>query len=146
MVPPDPLQAFQTKTSFKKIRRSAMSFIHPPFTNLPGGVVLTEAMSYAVLHQHPTWFLDANDYITLDRHPDAGAVTSRRRYPPKLEPAPPKGEPRLLRCTFCPAIFTSIKPKRIWLRHVRQKHRIVLSNEKDRAKNRRVSRKSKGVK
>ncbi|KAJ6494107.1 hypothetical protein C8R47DRAFT_398299 [Mycena vitilis] len=120
-----------------------MSLIHPPFTDLPEGFVLTEAMSYAVLQLHPTWFLDANDYLTLAHHQDGGAVTSRCRYPRELEPASQKSGPRLLRCTFCPLNFTRSRAKPMWMRHVRQKHRIVLSNEKERARNRRASRKSK---
>ncbi|KAJ7367557.1 hypothetical protein DFH08DRAFT_795710 [Mycena albidolilacea] len=99
-------------------------FIHPPFNNLPEGVVLTaEGMNYSVMHQHPTWFLDIKDYITLDANPD-GAV----RYPRDLEPPRPRRQKDLLlRCTFCPRTYAGVNAKSMWTRHVREKHRVVLS-------------------
>ncbi|KAF7365637.1 hypothetical protein MVEN_00437300 [Mycena venus] len=58
-------------------------FIHPPFSNLPGGVVLTaEGMNYSVMDQYPTWFLDVKDYITLDASLTENAIP----YPRELEP------------------------------------------------------------
>ncbi|KAJ7911111.1 hypothetical protein B0H13DRAFT_2232779 [Mycena leptocephala] len=99
-------------------------FIHPPFTNLPDGVVLTdEGMNYGVMHQHPTWFLDIKDYITLDTNPE-GAI----RYPRDLEPPRPRRQKDLLlRCTFCPRTYAGVNAKSMWTRHVREKHRVVLS-------------------
>ncbi|KAJ7123205.1 hypothetical protein C8R44DRAFT_549489, partial [Mycena epipterygia] len=98
-------------------------FIHPPFNNLPDSVVLTEGMNYSVMHQHPTWFLDIKDYITLDINPD-GAI----RYPRELEPPRPRRQKDLLlRCTFCPRTYAGVNAKSMWTRHVREKHRVVLS-------------------
>ncbi|KAJ6615534.1 hypothetical protein B0H10DRAFT_65064 [Mycena sp. CBHHK59/15] len=98
-------------------------FIHPPFNNLPEGVILTEGMSYSVMHQHPNWFLDIKDYITLDANPE-GAV----RYPRDLEPPRPRRQKDLLlRCTFCPRTYAGVNAKSMWTRHVREKHRVVLS-------------------
>ncbi|KAF7331033.1 hypothetical protein MVEN_02443600 [Mycena venus] len=99
-------------------------FIHPPFTNLPDGVVLTaEGMNYSVMHQHPTWFLDIKDYITLDASPE-NAI----RYPRDLEPPRPRRQKDLLlRCTFCPRTYAGVNAKSMWTRHVREKHRVVLS-------------------
>ncbi|KAF8173805.1 hypothetical protein K438DRAFT_130179 [Mycena galopus ATCC 62051] len=99
-------------------------FIHPPFNNLPEGVVLSaEGMNYAVMHQHPTWFLDIKDYITLDASPD-NAI----RYPRDLEPPRPRRQKDLLlRCTFCPRTYAGVNAKSMWTRHVREKHRVVLS-------------------
>ncbi|KAJ7735118.1 hypothetical protein DFH07DRAFT_721327, partial [Mycena maculata] len=99
-------------------------FIHPPFNNLPDGVLLpSEGMNYSVMHQHPTWFLDIKDYITLDTNPD-GAI----RYPRDLEPPRPRRQKDLLlRCTFCPRTYAGVNAKSMWTRHVREKHRVVLS-------------------
>ncbi|KAJ7165595.1 hypothetical protein C8R43DRAFT_214555 [Mycena crocata] len=99
-------------------------FIHPPFNNLPESVVLTdEGMNYSVMHAHPTWFLDIADYITLDASPD-GAI----RYPRDLEPPRPRRQKDLLlRCTFCPRTYAGVNAKSMWTRHVREKHRVVLS-------------------
>ncbi|KAJ7667074.1 hypothetical protein B0H17DRAFT_257950 [Mycena rosella] len=98
-------------------------FIHPPFNNLPDSVVLTEGMNYSVMHQHPTWFLDIKDYITLDVNVD-GAI----RYPRDLEPPRPRRQKDLLlRCTFCPRTYAGVNAKSMWTRHVREKHRVVLS-------------------
>ncbi|KAF7354676.1 hypothetical protein MSAN_01381300 [Mycena sanguinolenta] len=99
-------------------------FIHPPFGNLPGGVVLPpEGMNYSVMHQHPTWFLDIRDYITLDSSPEAAI-----RYPRDLEPPRPRRQKDLLlRCTFCPRTYAGVNAKSMWTRHVREKHRVVLS-------------------
>ncbi|KAJ7050438.1 hypothetical protein C8F01DRAFT_346767 [Mycena amicta] len=97
--------------------------IHPPFTVLPDSVVLSEPMSYMVLHHHPAWFLDIRDYITLDGAPP-GAI----RYPRDLEPPRPRRQKDLLlRCTFCPRTYAGVNAKSMWTRHVREKHRVVLS-------------------
>ncbi|KAJ6544231.1 hypothetical protein B0H19DRAFT_297918 [Mycena capillaripes] len=98
-------------------------FIHPPFTNLPDGVALTEGMNYSVMHQHPTWFLDIKDYVTLDAMPE-NAI----RYPRDLEPPRPRRQKDLLlRCTFCPRTYAGVNAKSMWTRHVREKHRVILS-------------------
>ncbi|KAJ6473221.1 hypothetical protein C8R45DRAFT_409282 [Mycena sanguinolenta] len=99
-------------------------FIHPPFGNLPGGVVLpAEGMNYSVMHQHPTWFLDIKDFITLDASPETAI-----RYPRDLEPPRPRRQKDLLlRCTFCPRTYAGVNAKSMWTRHVREKHRVVLS-------------------
>ncbi|KAF7330016.1 hypothetical protein MKEN_00265600 [Mycena kentingensis (nom. inval.)] len=97
--------------------------IHPPFTVLPDNVVLNEPMSYMVLHNHPAWFLDIRDYITLEGAPP-GAI----RYPRDLEPPRPRRQKDLLlRCTFCPRTYAGVNAKSMWTRHVREKHRVVLS-------------------
>ncbi|KAJ7618458.1 hypothetical protein FB45DRAFT_167937 [Roridomyces roridus] len=98
--------------------------IHPPFDDLPDNVVLTaEGMNYSVMHQHPTWFLDIKDYITLDSSPE-GAL----RYPRDLEPPRPRRQKDLLlRCTFCPRTYAGVNAKSMWTRHVREKHRVILS-------------------
>ncbi|KAJ7082696.1 hypothetical protein B0H15DRAFT_785610 [Mycena belliarum] len=99
-------------------------FIHPPFNNLPDSVALpAEGMNYSVIHQHPTWFLDIHDYVTLDTSPE-GAI----RYPRDLEPPRPRRQKDLLlRCTFCPRTYAGVNAKSMWTRHVREKHRVVLS-------------------
>ncbi|KAJ7031163.1 hypothetical protein C8F04DRAFT_709549 [Mycena alexandri] len=99
-------------------------FVRPPFDNLPEGVVLVnEGMNYSVMHAHPTWFLDIKDFITLDTNPD-GAI----RYPRDLEPPRPRRQKDLLlRCTFCPRTYAGVNAKSMWTRHVREKHRVVLS-------------------
>ncbi|KAF7306128.1 hypothetical protein HMN09_00768100 [Mycena chlorophos] len=97
--------------------------IHPPFTVLPDSVVLTEPMNYMVLHNHSVWFLDVRDYVTLDGAPP-GAI----RYPRELEPPRPRRQKDLLlRCTFCPRTYAGVNAKSMWTRHVREKHRVVLS-------------------
>ncbi|KAJ6465951.1 hypothetical protein C8R47DRAFT_951228, partial [Mycena vitilis] len=99
-------------------------FIRPPFVTLPDGATLPpEGMHYGVMHQHPTWFLDIKDYITLDANAE-GAV----RYPRDLEPPRPRRQKDLLlRCTFCPRTYAGVNAKSMWTRHVREKHRVVLS-------------------
>ncbi|KAJ7688986.1 hypothetical protein B0H17DRAFT_983920, partial [Mycena rosella] len=98
-------------------------FIHPPFNNLPDSVVLTEGMNYGVMHEHPRWFLDIRDYVTLDDDTDRTI-----RYPRDLEPPRPrKQKDLLLRCTFCPRTYAGVNGKSMWTRHVREKHRVVLS-------------------
>ncbi|KAJ7216409.1 hypothetical protein GGX14DRAFT_358821 [Mycena pura] len=98
--------------------------VHPPFTALPDGVVLAEGMNYSVMHEHPTWFLDIKDYITLDSAPESDAI----RYPRDLEPPRPRRQKDLLlRCTFCPRTYAGVNAKSMWTRHVREKHRVVLS-------------------
>ncbi|KAJ7174456.1 hypothetical protein C8R46DRAFT_90260 [Mycena filopes] len=99
-------------------------FVHPPFDNLPDSVVLVnEGMNYSVMHKHPTWFLDINDFITLDASPDSAI-----RYPRDLEPPRPRRQKDLLlRCTFCPRTYAGVNAKSMWTRHVREKHRVVLS-------------------
>ncbi|KAJ7931897.1 hypothetical protein B0H13DRAFT_1583880, partial [Mycena leptocephala] len=99
-------------------------FIHPPFNNLPDSVVLTAGMTYSVMQQHLTWFLDVKDYIIHDDNPDCAI-----RYPDGLKPARSRrhGE-LLLRCTFCPKGFVGINAKGMWNRHVREIHRVVLRN------------------
>ncbi|KAJ7153163.1 hypothetical protein C8R43DRAFT_1187873, partial [Mycena crocata] len=98
-------------------------FIHPPFKNLPQSVILTdEGMNYSVMHEHPTWFLDVTDYLTLDASLD-GAI----QYPRDLEPPRPHGRKDLFfRCTFCPRTYAGVNAKSMWTRHVREKHRVVL--------------------
>ncbi|KAF7292742.1 hypothetical protein MIND_01172600 [Mycena indigotica] len=99
--------------------------VHPPFSVLPDGVRLApgDVMSYMVLHAHPAWFLDVRDYVTLEGAPP-GAI----RYPRELEPPRPKRQKDLLlRCTFCPRTYAGVNAKSMWTRHVREKHRIVLS-------------------
>ncbi|KAJ6483866.1 hypothetical protein C8R47DRAFT_1017587, partial [Mycena vitilis] len=97
--------------------------VHPPFTNLPDGITLPQGMDYSVMHAHPTWFLDINDFITLDTNRD-GAV----RYPRDLEPPRPRRQKDLLlRCTFCLRTYAGVNAKSMWTRHVREKHRVVLS-------------------
>ncbi|KAJ7062851.1 hypothetical protein C8F01DRAFT_105702 [Mycena amicta] len=99
-------------------------FIHPPFSRLPGGFSLgTEPMSYSVMHGHPTWFLDINDYITQNAEPP-GAI----QYPRDLEP-PRLSQQRdmILRCTFCPRTYAGVNAKSMWIRHAREKHRLVLA-------------------
>ncbi|KAF7329993.1 hypothetical protein MKEN_00265300 [Mycena kentingensis (nom. inval.)] len=101
--------------------------IHPPFTVLPDNVVLDEPMSYMVLHHHPTWFLDIRDYVTLDGGAPAGTI----RYPRELEPPRPRRQKDLiLRCTFCPRTHLGVNAKALWIRHVREKHRVVFHKDK----------------
>ncbi|KAK7053789.1 hypothetical protein R3P38DRAFT_2852159 [Favolaschia claudopus] len=100
------------------------SFVRPPFNNLPDGVLLPpEGMNYSVMHQHPTWFLDIKDFITLDSPPNSAV-----RYPRDLEPPRPRRQKDLLlRCTFCPRTYAGVNAKSMWTRHVREKHRVILS-------------------
>ncbi|KAJ7653058.1 hypothetical protein DFH06DRAFT_525178 [Mycena polygramma] len=110
-----------------------MPVIHPPFTDLPEGVVLTDAMSYAVLHEHPTWFLDAKDFVTLKPHPDSSsAVETPLLYPREHQPPRPRRTGRVLRCTFCPRTWSTVNAKSMWVRHVRERHGVALSKDIDR--------------
>ncbi|KAJ7197010.1 hypothetical protein GGX14DRAFT_194407 [Mycena pura] len=122
-VNPTPSASFGTYTHRATVPPYHGMFVHPPYTNLPDGVVLTEPMSYTVMHEHPTWFLDIKDFITLDSTPEGGC-----RYPRDLEPPRPRRQKDLLlRCTFCPRTYAGVNAKSMWTRHVREKHRVVLS-------------------
>ncbi|KAJ6483633.1 hypothetical protein C8R47DRAFT_566539 [Mycena vitilis] len=113
-----------------------MPVIHPPFADLPEGVVLTDGVSYAVLHEHPAWFLDANDYLTLKAaaHPDSSssAIETPLPYPRELQPPRPRRTGRVLRCTFCPRTWSTVNAKSMWVRHVRERHGVALSKDRDR--------------
>ncbi|KAJ7612143.1 hypothetical protein FB45DRAFT_307728 [Roridomyces roridus] len=99
-------------------------FIHPPFDSLPDNTPLPpEGMNYSILHSNPRWFLDLRDWITLDSSPE-----SALRYPRDLEPPRPRRQKDLLlRCTFCPRTYAGVNAKSMWTRHVREKHRVILS-------------------
>ncbi|KAJ7673078.1 hypothetical protein DFH06DRAFT_54137 [Mycena polygramma] len=99
--------------------------LHPPFTDLPDGVVLPEGMNYSVMHHHPNWVLDVNDYIALDRK-RKGTVP----YPRDLQAPPLKLRTKLghlqIRCTFCVKSYAGANASSLWKRHVREKHNILL--------------------
>ncbi|KAJ7644360.1 hypothetical protein FB45DRAFT_736910 [Roridomyces roridus] len=84
--------------------------IHPPFDNV---VLGPEGMTYAILAEHPDWFLDVKDWITLDDD------TQRISYHSALVPPESASEAR---CLFCRQLVASAN----WKIHVRDEHRVVL--------------------
>ncbi|KAF7331477.1 hypothetical protein MKEN_00026500 [Mycena kentingensis (nom. inval.)] len=99
--------------------------LHPPFSWLPDGVVLPpgEELTYTILREHPTWYLDVNDYIKLDGTAAPGAI----RYPFDLEP------PRThatVKCTFCTKTYAGTNAKNMWRRHVKDTHSVFVGGRR----------------
>lgn len=119
-------------------------FIHPPFTTFPKSEDHPSGLTFHLLSLNPEWFLDANDFISLDST-NPNAIP----YPPHLEPPRgwcpakkkdlkdrgpdgwPEGEEPRLRCTFCRRTYAGVNAKSMWRRHVFEKHKIAMSNRRD---------------
>ncbi|KAF7318179.1 hypothetical protein HMN09_00326100 [Mycena chlorophos] len=110
--------------------------IHPPFSQLPEDVSLPPGASvtYSLLHEHPNWFLDTTDYISTDSS-SAIPGTLVTYYPRELVPPAPKLQAQdssmtSLRCVFCPRTYSGAHAKSVWMRHVKDKHCVVLPSER----------------
>lgn len=114
-------------------------FIHPPFTDFPGADKHREGLNYTLMAANPNWFLDHEDYQTVN-----GGNPSAVKYPTQLEPPRgwcpskkkeakdgwPDGEEPRLRCTFCRRTYAGVNAKSMWRRHVFEKHKIAMSNRR----------------
>ncbi|KAF8501885.1 hypothetical protein JB92DRAFT_2556006, partial [Gautieria morchelliformis] len=114
-------------------------------------------LTYAILHNHRDWFLDADDFRKDN--------PNRLDYPPDLEPprgwAPlaectgagaagrcrqaketkdknsrtkgfyAHGENTVLRCTFCRREYHGPNAKSMWRRHVYDKHKVAMKNRRE---------------
>ncbi|KAK7463686.1 hypothetical protein VKT23_005626 [Stygiomarasmius scandens] len=123
-------------------------FIHPPFTTFPNSEKYPEGLCYNLMADNPEWFLDPNDFITID-HPVPCPDTRLVSYPSNLEPPRgwcparkkdlkergsegwPEGEEPRLRCTFCRRTYAGVNAKSMWRRHVFEKHKIAMSNRRE---------------
>jgi hypothetical protein len=121
-------------------------FIHPPFTSFPDAHKYPQGLTYAVMADHPDWFLDSNDFAS-PVNPNPLAIC----YPAQLEPPRgwcpakkkdlkergsegwPEGEEPRLRCTFCRRTYAGVNAKSMWRRHVYEKHKIAMANRRDNA-------------
>ncbi|THV04841.1 hypothetical protein K435DRAFT_145252 [Dendrothele bispora CBS 962.96] len=125
-----------------------VTFVHPPFTTFPNSEKHPEGLSYNLMAENPEWFLDANDFVTIDTpvpFPDTRLIS----YPPHLEPPRgwcparkkdlkergsegwPEGEEPRLRCTFCRRTYAGVNAKSMWRRHVFEKHKIAMANRRE---------------
>ncbi|KAI6132745.1 hypothetical protein EV401DRAFT_2053794 [Pisolithus croceorrhizus] len=97
-------------------------FIHPPFVDFPNSHLYPEGLSYSLMAANPEWFLDQNDFISLE--PPRGWCPAKKKDLKALGPDGwPDGEEPRLRCTFC--------RRTMWRRHVYEKHKIAMSNRRD---------------
>ena len=119
-------------------------FIHPPFTSFPNSHAYPDGLTYQLMAENPTWFLDPHDFVSLDN-----LKPNSMPYPSYLEPPRgwcpakkkdlkhrgsegwPEGEEPRLRCTFCRRTYAGVNAKSMWRRHVFEKHKIAMSNRRD---------------